>query len=816
MTGLLHDLRYAVRQLRKSPGFTAVAVLTLALGIGANTAIFTVMNAAMFKSLPVVAPERLVQLDRGKEDGFTYSLWQQIRAQQDVFSNVFAYQGRLLDIADGGEKHLVTGMYVSGSYFSALGVPAIVGRTLTDRDDTRGAPNVAVISYSFWQRQFNGDPAVLNRSLTLDKHHFDIIGVTPRAFHGMDVGFDFDVAVPLVANRIIEPEFPVIDMPTGFWLFVFGRLKPGVSFEQARERMKVLAPSISRAALPPDLDLSEQQRYMEGIGMEPAATGVSQLSDSYGRALILLSLMVGVVLLIACVNVANLLLARARVRRYEFAVRVALGAARGRLIRQLLTESLMLSAAGTVIGLLLAHWGSQLLVRATSYRLQRSFLDLSPDLRVLLFVLGVSVATALIFGLAPALQLANSAPQIVLKESSRAAAGRRRWELTRMLVPAQIALSIVVLFGATLFVRSLRGLLTQDLGFQKQGVLLLDTDLRGIRSPGPQQQELADELTVRLEALPGIRSISRSAVTPISGDFWKWDVEPDAPGVPGKVSVFANAVSPSFFKTFGTVLIAGRDFDEHDTQSSPLVAIVNQTAAQKMFPGVYPIGRTYHDRLDPKKDLVIQIVGIAKDAKYLRLRDSVPPTIYLPLTQNPVPRIVGTFALRFSGPVSSIATEVRESVRSIDPRISLEFEPLSDQVSSSLQQVYLITGLSSTFSILALVLACIGIYGVVAYDVSRRTAEIGIRMALGARRSDVLEMILRESLQMAGLGIALGIPAALLATRLIKTMLFGVQPADPLTIGASITIMACTAAFAAYFPARRAAKVDPMVALRYE
>jgi predicted permease len=776
------------------------------------------MNAAMFKSLPVLAPEQLVQLNRGKEDGFTYALWQQIRAKQDVFSNVFAYRGNLFDIADGGEKHLVSGIYVSGSYFSALGVPAVIGRTLTEQDNTRGAPNMAMISYALWQRQFAGDPAVIGHPLTLDKHLFNIIGVAPRGFHGMDVGFDFDVAVPLVANRIIEPEHPVIDSARGFWLLVFGRLKRGVSFEQARERIAVLAPFISRAALPPALDHAIEQRYMERIGIEPGATGISELSEGYGRALILLSVMVGVVLLIACVNVANLLLARARGRRYEFAVRVALGAARGRLIRQLLTESLMLSAGGAAVGMFLAHWGGQLLVRATSYRWQRSFLDLSLDLHILLFVLGVTVATALIFGLAPALQLANAAPQTVLKESSRAIAGRRRWELTRILVPAQIALSIVLLFGATLFVRSLRGLLTQDLGFQKESVLLLNTDLRGIRSADPQQQQLVEDLTERLRALPGVRSVSRSAVTPISRELWSWDVEPDTPGASvRKIHVFANAVSPGFFKTFGTPLIAGRDFDEHDAAASPPVGILNQAAAQEMFPGAYPIGRSYHDRLDPKRNLVIQIVGIAKDAKYLSLRDPAPPTIYIPIAQDPpAPPRIGTFALRFSGPISPIVKEVEDAAQSTDPLISLDFEPLSAQVSDSLQQVYLITGLASAFSMLALVLACIGIYGVMAYDVSRRTAEIGIRMALGARRSDVVGMVLRESFLLASAGIVIGIPAAVVVSMLIKTMLFGVQPADPLTAAATIAIVFGTAVLASYWPARRAARVDPMVALRYE
>jgi len=813
----LQDVRYGIRVLLKTPGMTLVAALTLALGIGANTAIFTVLDALMFKSLPVVAPDRLVQLRRANGDeGFTNALWQQVRAQQDVFNGVFAYQGHLFNTASGGEKHFVTGLYVSGGYFSTLGVPAVVGRTLTEQDDQRGAAPVAVISYAYWQRHFGGDPAIVKHQITLEKHAFHVVGVTPRGFYGTDVGYQFDVAIPIEAERIIEPENSMLDNSMGWWLYAFGSLKPGVSLGAAQTRMKALSPFITAAALPPAADSDTRDWYTANIELTPAATGVSALRQNYGRALILVSVMLGIVLLIACANVANLQLARASARRREFAIRAALGAARSRLVRQLLIESLLLSLAGATAGLFLAHFASRFLVVATSSRLEPSVLDLSPDFRLLLFVFGVTATTAIIFGLAPAIQLANAAPQNAMKQDSQAALGRRRWDWTRILVPAQVALSVVLLFGAMLFVRSLGDLLNQQLGFRKEGVLLLTTDLDTARGTDTQRQQLADALIRRLESLPGVDSVSRSAVTPISGMSWQWNLNPDAESGTRKIHVFVNLVSPDFFKTLGTPLIAGRDFNARDIAAGPLVAIVNQSAARKMFPGVNPIGRSYHDD-NPKVHPTVRIVGLAGDAKYRHLRDDPPPTIYLPIAQNPAPfLVIGTFELHFSGPVASVVKQTESIAESVAPQISLEFELLSDQVNDSLHQERLIAALAMAFSTLAQLLACIGIYGVVAYNVSRRTQEIGVRMALGARRFDVIRMVMRESLLLVAVGIVIGLPLAIGISLLVRSMLYGVRPGDPLTLGLTMAIMVGTAAIAAYKPAAHASLTSPAIALRSE
>lgn len=812
------DVRLGTRMLAKTPTVTLIALLTLALGIGLNVAIFTVLDALMFKALPVVQPERLVQLRRGNgDDSFTNALWKQIRAQQDAFSGVFAYQGKLIKSASAGEKHFVTGLYVSGSYFSTLGVPAVIGRVLSEQDDRRGAAPVAVISHPFWKRQFGRDPGILNRQITLEKHRFQIIGVTPPGFYGTDVGYQFDVAVPIESERIIESERPLLDNPTGWWLYVFGRLKPGVTLEQAQARMTALSPQINAAALAPQADAATRDWSTAAIELSPAATGVSALRDNYSKALVLLSIMLGIVLLIVCANVANLQLVRFSARRREFAVRAALGAARIRLLRQLAIENLMLATAGTGVGLLLARYASHLLVLATSSRLQPSVLDLSVDYRLVLFVAGITVATAMFFGIAPALQLANVAPQNAMRQDSQTTSGRGRRDWTRVLVPLQVGLSIVLLFSTALFVRSLDDLVKQKIGFKKDGVLLVNTDLNTYHGSDQQRQQLATILQQRIQAIPGVLSVSRSAVTPISGMSWQWNVKPQIGDKDAqKVHVFVNLVSPGFFQTLGIPLISGRDFEVHDAANAPLVAIVNQTAAMRMFSGSEAVGRFYRDD-DPEKHPLVQILGVVGDAKYRSLRDAIPPTIYLPIAQNPAPfLVIGTFEVRFSGAAAAATKQIEKAARSVDPQISLECELLSDQVNDALHQAQMIAALATGFSVLALALACIGMYGVMAYSVAGRTLEIGVRIALGARRSNVVQMVLWESLWLVGVGLIAGIPSAFVAAHFVRTMLFDVRPADSLSMIATTLIIIAIMFLAAYRPAAHAARIDPARALRSE
>ena len=823
---LLQDVRYTFRTLRQSPAFAATAILSLALGIGANTAIFSVLNAVMLKMLPVYEPQRLVELTNREVD-FTYLLWEQIRDRQDIFSGIFTYGGGSFDLASGGEKHPVEGLYVSGDYFRTLGVRAILGRTILPADDRRGggsAGPVAVLSYGFWQREYGGDRKILGRTIRLDRYPFQVVGVTPPEFFGVNVGETFDVAIPVTSVAILHPENPrMLDGRSTWWLNIIGRLKDNTSAQQASARLKVLASSIYRAAVPEEKTEWQQEFLKNTLDVKPAATGLSELRDRYGRGLDLLMGMVGVVLLIACANVANLILARANARQREIAVRMAIGAGRLRLVRQLLTESTLISFGGAAIGIVFAYWGSRLLVDLISSAREPLFLSLTPDVHVLLFTIAVATLTGVLFGLAPALEATRLSPSSALKEGSRAHTRRRgRWSLGRMLIAAQVALSLVLLVGAGLFVRSLRRLLTENMGFERNGVLLVDADLRGGQFSPERQPVIADELLERLRSIPDVESAARSAETPIDGGSWQWDVRVDGSGGSQKsVHCFFNLVSPGYFQTLGTPLLAGRDFTSRDTKTSPLVAIANETAARALFGGANPLGRVYHDERplsDPRaKQVLVEVVGLAKDAKYLKLRDAPPPTIYIPIAQLPVPfPVIGPYELKFAGSPTRLIDNVKSVVQTINPRIALEFRLLSTQVADSLLQERLLATLGAVFGALALTLASIGIYGVVAYSVARRRNEIGIRMALAAGRGSVLWLVLRELAALLLAGVILGVFASFGCTRLVKAMLYGLTPNDPSTLAAAGVLLLVVATLAGYFPARSATRVDPLVALRDE
>ena len=822
LESLLQDVRYGLRQLRRAPAFTAVAVLTLALGIGANTAIFTVMNALMFKTLPVPHPEELVQLNRGgNNDVFTYAMFRQIEHQQDVFSGIFAVSGSQADLASGGARQLASGILVSGNYFSTLNVPAVIGRSIEPQDDQRGSANVIVISYGFWQRRFGADPNVVGRTISLNKKPFQIIGVAPRGFFGSETGQEFDYAAPLWAVEVMEPTAAAaFEDHQSYWLNVLARLKPGVTIQQARARLQALAYSMNSAVLPPQLEGADRDEFLKTtVAAVPASTGVSQLRSRYGHSVILLSLMVGVVLLIACANIANLLLARAHAREHEYAVRAALGARRLRVLRQVLTESLMLSVGGVTAGLLFARISAEWLVRAFGSQQLPGYLDLRPDLRVILFLVAIVVLTAILFGLAPAWRLGAVAPHGALKEKVRTTTGRGQGRGASVVIAIQVALCVLLLLGAELLVRSVRDLMHQDLGFHPDGVLLVQTDL-GDRLAGPQRDQLAHNFLGKLQALPGVLSASRSVITPISGMSIQGEVEPVGAAMSAKpIHVYFNVVSPRYFQTLGVSLLGGRDFDDRDTAKSPRVAVVDEAVARKLFPNQNPIGQSYrHNAFTAdRNEFTIKVVGLAKLAKYRRLRDDAPPTIYVPGSQNSLPYWgVGTFEVRFSGPADAMTAQIEKAGETLDPTLSFGVTLLSAQVRNSLRLERLMAQLSSIFTALALLLAAIGIYGVVAYAVTRRTNEIGIRMALGARRADVVQVVLREAVLVVAAGIMLGLPAAFVASRLIKALLFGVRPADPLLMILTVIIMAAVALLASYLPARRASRIDPMVALRYE
>ena len=818
---LAQDARYAFRALRQSPTFAAVAVLSLALGIGANTAIFSILNAVVMKPLPVRDPGRLGHLFRQGDDSFTYPVWEKVRDRQDVFSSVLAYSEMTFDLSDGGEKKPVQGIYASGDYFRTLGVPAAIGRVLIPDDDRPGATPAAVLSYGFWQRAYGGDPHIGGRTVRLNGHLFQVAGVTPPSFFGLDVGDTFDVIVPLTSEALIDSDRPALNNRGMWWLTVMGRLKPGVSHPQAAARLRALSPAIFQAAMGNDYAPEHRQRFLaDRLDLKPAA-GLSQLRDRYGASLLLMMGIVGLVLLIACVNIANLLLARASGRRREIAIRLAVGAGRGRLVRQLLTESVVLSLGGAACGAVLARWGGPAIVALISAPGESRFLDLSPDLRVLAFTAGAAILTGILFGLAPALKATRGATSEALKQGARGLTERRgRWSLGRLLVVAQVALSLLLLVGAALFVATLRNLSHQDLGFRSDGVLLVEPDLRAGKYSAERQSLVAEELLVRLRAIPGVHSAARAAITPIERGSWQWDVNVAvAGGGRRNVHTYFNLVSPGYFETLRTHVLRGRDFAEADSKGSPRVAIVNETAARRLFPGLSPIGQTYYaGSFDgSRKESPVQVVGLVQDAKYRSLRDVPPATIYLPISQDPTPApVVGAYELRYTGAPSGIAGAVKEAARATDPRIALQLRFLSAQIAAALIQERLVAILAAFFGLLALVLASAGLYGVVAYGAARRRNEMAIRLALGATRRGVLRLMLRDLAGLVVVGVPLGLGASLACARLVRSMLFGVTPGDPLTLAGASGVLLLVAGIAGYLPARRAARLDPVVTLREE
>ena len=836
---LLQDLRYGFRQLGRAPGLTAVIVLSLALGIGANTAIFSVINAAMLRMLPVQNPGQLVQIGfQGRHGGesfvgesFSYPLFKELREHNQVFSDISAFNywdsfdAYPVNSGSGGSGQAVKGQLVSANFFSLLGVNAVIGRTFApDEDNGAGAHPVAVISYALWSRLFARGPAVVGKKLGIEDTTFTIIGVAPAHFSGVNPGRNCEVWVPISMQPLVAPsEFDLLTSKDTNWLSLMARLKPSVSPEQARAGLDV---PYQRLLHQHDVsDWSEQDRqdfFTHHIVLLPAAQGTNYLRKEFSRPLFLLTGMVALVLLIACANVANLLLARANVRQREIAVRLALGAGRRRLVRQLLTESVLLALMGGALGVLFAYWGSPVLVALMAQGHSQITLDVHPDPSVLGFTLLVALVTGVAFGLAPALRATRinsyQSPQAGSRQQTVSRAGRN---LGRALVICQVSLSLVMIVGAGLLVRTFRNLETLDPGFSRDRILLFGLDPTKAGYKDERAAQLREQVQERIQQVPGVRSASFSFLTPISGGGWDnyaRYVEGYTPRLGENMDIYINAVGTRLFETLGIPLILGRDFGAQDKAGSAMVAEINQTMAHRFFGNRNPIGRHFGWGKSSDKQQY-EIIGVVGDAKYLSLRETVPPTAYLYIPQLPQamsPRDV-TFEVRSAAPPLSLVPQVRSLLQSIDSRLTAsEVNTLAEQVNSSLYQEKLVSTLSSFFGVLALALACIGLYGIMAYAVARRTNEIGVRMALGAQRSRILQMVLREALLMAVIGVAIGLPAAWAATRSISSMLYGLKSTDPLTIIAATFLMSAVAALAGYLPARRASRVDPMVALRYE
>jgi putative ABC transport system permease protein len=817
---LTFDLRYAMRGFRSSPGFALTAIVSLALGIGANTAIFSLIDAVLLKTLPVSHPEQLVQVTMDPEHYiFTNPMWEQVRDRQDVFSGVFAWQSASFNLTSGGEQHNVRASWAGGDYFSALGVRTVLGRTFSRDDDHRGCAGMAVLSYDFWQRAYGGSADAINRTISLDNHPFQILGVIEPGFSGVDVGRAVDVYVPVCSEKIIRGNFSSLDQRSNWWLRIMARPKPGVTAAQVAARLKTIAPGIMADTLPANFDALSTKVFLgRTLQAVPAGNGFSFLRRDYRTALLTLMAVVALVLLIACANVANLLLARATLRQREIAVRLALGAGRARLVRQLLTESVLLSGAGAGLGAVFAFWGTQTIVAMLSSSRQQVFLDLTIDLRVLGFTIAIAVGTGLLFGLAPAWRGTRVSPQATIKEGSRSATqGRASFGLGKALVMAQVALSLVLITGAGLLVGTFRKLTTMNAGFERDHVLLMTADVRNTEVPAARRAQLYRDILDRLRTLPGVRSAGTSNMVPISGAWSKNDIYVDGfmPKDEDDTTVYINQVSSGFFETMGTKLVAGRDFNEHDTLTSPKVAIINESVARKFFGGKNPIGQTY--RTDKEgKEPAVEIVGVVEDAKYANLREQNSWTVYQAVSQQEFAFPFSNFEIRGATSGADLIPTVRSAMVDLNKAVVTSFTPMTTQVEESLTRERLLATLSAFFGGLALLLAAIGLYGVMSYRVAQRKNEIGIRMALGAEQARVMRMVLREVALVIGIGLTVGVGAAIASTKLIATFLYGVQPRDATTLIGSAALLASIAVLAGYLPARRASRLDPMVALREE
>jgi predicted permease len=811
LDALFQDLRYALRALRSSPAFAAVAILSLALGIGANTAIFSLIDSVMLKTLPVQHPEELLQVTTVQyHDSFSNPLWEQVRDRQDVFSSIFAFGLNRYDLAQGGEAHYALGNRVSGQYFEALGVRTILGRTLTVADDKPGCPGTAVLNYDFWQRAYGGREDVLGKPILLDGHPFEIVGVSQPGFYGVTVGEAVDVTVPICTDAIGAPETNSLRKTADWWLNVIARTKPGISASQAVARLNTLAPDMFKATLPSILHDDRIAKYLSNTFLiAPAGNGLSQIRSRYRLALLTLMVVVGSVLLIACANVANLLLARGAARQREIAIRMALGSGRARIIRQLLTESLLLSLSGAALGLVFAQWGTHALVSYLSTSRSSVFLDLSIDGRMLAFTAAVAILTGLLFGLAPAWRGTRVQPQAAMKANSRGVIEGSRFGLGKMLVMLQVALSLILVAGAGLMLSTFWKLTSMDTGFNRQNVLLVGVNMRTANYPRDRRTAAWQQMLDRVRTIPGVRSASMSGLTPISRRNWTETLVIDGATVNG---VAYNSVSPGYFDTLGTPLVAGRDFNRYDTAQSPQVAIVNETFVKKFFPNTNPIGKTYRWRPNDVLSGPIEIVGVVKDAKYFSLREPVPPTGYRAESQEK-PRGFAVLELRGD---TNLLPAVKSAMQEFNRDVSLEFTTFSTQVAESLVRERLLATLSGFFGALALLLATIGLYGVMSYNVARRRNEIGIRMALGAEQSRVLRMVLGEVCLLIFIGLAAGFAATLATTRYVSSFLYGLTPNDPKTLASATAVLAMVAILAGYLPARRASRLDPMTALREE
>ena len=824
LDGLAQDLRHGLRNLASDGTFATAAIVSLALGIGANTAIFTVIHSVMLRELPIKDPQRLVQIRQGENGELTNPIWEQIRDRQQVLEGMLAYSLERFDLSEGVEREDAQGVWVSGDYFRVLGVPAMLGRVLTPADDDRrtsaSTKQVAVISDRFWKRRFGGGE-VIGKTLRVNRQRFEIVGVTPPWFRGLDADRSFDVAIPLAAEPLIRTDRSALDDRKMWWLAIVGRLKPGASVEGAGAQLSALSRTVFAETLPPEWTPEIQGNYLGSLlTLRAIPTGFSETGDRYEAGLWTLMGVAGLVLLIACANIANLMLARASARQRELSVRMAIGARRLRVVRQLLTESLLLAVLGTIPGFLFAMWGSRFLAGLLSGRESGVAIDVHPDAQVLGFTMGITILTALLFGLAPSMRATRAQANPLMKETAQGIRGRSpRAGLGQALVALQVALSLVLLVGAGLFLGSLRRLVTVDLGFAKENLLIVSADARQTAIPEERRAAAFDDALQRIRGIPGVDSAGMSTIAMLSGRGWngRLEVEGFAPQTARDAMAFFNRVSPGYFHTMRTPILVGRDFTQQDHLRAPDVAIIDASSAAKFFGGRNPIGKTIAVRGPGKRPPeVYEVVGVVKDVKYASVNEAKRFTVYFPVLQDPQSPAAISYKIRLRGQLGDVVSALRDAFAAVDPNISIGFGDMESQVNESVRMQRTVAFLSAAFGVLALVLAMVGLYGVTAYAVARRRSEIGIRMALGARAQGVVWLVLGDVAALMLAGIALGLWASLAAGKLVESLLYDIKPNDAWHISAAALTLAVVSAAAAYLPARRASRLDPMEALREE
>ena len=831
MYGPFQDFRHSLRLLRLNPAFALVAIASLALGTGANTAIFQLLDTIRLRTLPVQAPQQLVEFRiddmihaRGswlRNAALTNPLWEEIRKHNEPFSGMFAWATDDFDLATRGESHQTTALWVSGDFFRVLGIEPVLGHLFTARDDQPGcalAPGV-VLSYSFWQRQFGGDPSIVGRQIWLGQHHLQVAGVTPASFFGLEVGRNFDIALPICSASAWYGSSDRLDSGITWWLTVMARLRPGMALEHSAAMMRGRSAGIFNATLPAGYPADSVKPY---VAMKlltiPAGHGLSALRDQYSRPLTLLLAIAGLVLLVACFNLANLMLVRATARQRELAVRLAIGASRARLAWQLFLDGLLISVAGSVGGLVLAQALIRFLLGFLTSPTNPLFVDLSLDIRVFAFATGTAVLTCLIFSIFPALQAVRTDPGEALKTGGRSASsGRSQIALRRSLVVSQIAVSLVLLIASLLFVRSLRNLLNLDPGFQPRGMVLADLDFSPLKLTPGRRLSLRRDVLERIRAISSVQRASEATVVPLTGGDWNNRVWRDGSDLSHAFVSLRTMIGTQYFRTMGTPLVAGRELDEHDVAASAKVAIVNEEFARELTGSPNAVGKRFWVEPTPfEPQTSYEIVGVVKNMKYHDLREQSQPIMYMPMWTRVLQSSQDRLLIRYRGDFASATAGLRNTLRTISPEIRYSLTPYDNWIEDSLVRERLMAALSGIFGVLAILLSAVGIYGVISYTVASRTTEIGIRMALGAEPRSVIRLLLQETSGLLVAGVVIGTVLAFFVGRTAASLIFGINSYDPLSYLAAVISLCVVGIAASYVPAWRGSKVTPILALRRE